>query len=188
MRKIITIFLTVFVISFSIVNLYLYYNQSEISYSYLSGKIIKEIPRLPLDINISLIAFIIQWVLLILIILFAYTRYLKNRREAKVHLTIQEIKKRKSKTETDLDVVYRILKEKKRLPINLISKSFNIDKEKAVEWAKILENSGLAILEYPAFGEPEVRINEKEDENEEINEKEVKKKEQEKRDHKAKKG
>lgn len=188
MKRIITIFLTIFVISFSIVNLYLYYHQGEISYSYLSGKIIKEIPNLPMYINLSLVAFIIQWVILILIVLIAYARYLKNRRETKVHLTIQEIKKRSSKTETDLDVVYRILKEKKRLPIYLISKSFNIDKEKAIEWAKILENSGLAILEYPAFGEPEVRINEKEDENEELNEKEIKKKEQEKRDHKAKKG
>jgi len=157
----ITIILAIFVISVLITSLYLYSNRSEFSYLHISGESIKDIPKLPLDISISLIAFVTQWFILISIILFAYARYLKKKKYEKVTLNIQEIRKKKSGTETDLDLLYRALKDKKKLPIDLISKSFKIDKEKAIEWSKILENSGLATLEYPAFGEPEVKLNEK---------------------------
>ena len=175
MVKAITIFLFIFIISFSVINLYLYFNQGEISYSNLSGRAIKDIPKLPLNMSISIIAFVAQWIILLLIVIFAYFRYMHKKRDEKIHLNIQEIKSKKSKTETDLDVLYRTLKNKKRLSIDSISKGFKIDREKAIGWAKILENSGLVTLEYPALGEPEVRINEKEGEIEKTNPKDEEK-------------
>jgi len=55
-----------------------------------------------------------------------------------------------------------IIKDKKVLKISTISKAFDIDKEKAMEWIKILESGDLCIIEYPTFGEPFIKIKEKE--------------------------
>ncbi len=66
------------------------------------------------------------------------------------------------KNKTDLDILYETLKDKKELPISAISKSFNVTKDIAMEWCKILESGELVIISYPGFSEPFVRINEKE--------------------------
>ena len=63
-----------------------------------------------------------------------------------------------SKSETEIDVLYRLLQEKKSLSVATIAKTFGITKEKAIEWAKILEDNDLATVEYPAFNDPQVEI------------------------------
>ncbi|MBR9705381.1 hypothetical protein GOV12_08255 [Candidatus Pacearchaeota archaeon] len=72
------------------------------------------------------------------------------------------IKRNIDPTKTDIDVLYDALKDKKELTISTISKAFDVDKDTVVGWAQILESGGLAIIEYPGFSEPIVRLTQKE--------------------------
>ena len=150
----------VIIIILTSLNLYLYINKGGVSYSTFSGKVSSEIPKLTARIDLSTILFLIQWVLVILIALVIYHSHLKNRKEKIVK--IDKIKMTKGKSQTDLDVFYNILKNEKILKMSAVAKTFNLTKEKALEWSKILENYGLANVEYPAFDDPVVRINENE--------------------------
>lgn len=62
-----------------------------------------------------------------------------------------------SQYETDIDRLYRILQKFKTVKLSEIRGVFNINNEKAEEWAKILDEHKLAVLYYPSFGEPELR-------------------------------
>lgn len=73
-----------------------------------------------------------------------------------------QITRKKTRSETNLDVFYNLLKDKKSLSIKTVAKLFKVSREKALEWAKILENHELVTIEYPTFSVPEVKINEKE--------------------------
>lgn len=149
------VILGLFVLLFSGINIYLYFNQGDSSYSTLSGLLVKDLPG---GLNFSVIIFIGQWVLLLAIVLFAYTRFLKHKREEEVKEVPYQVPLTKEKSGTELDLLYRLLKDKKRLSIETIAKTFSVSKEKAIEWAKILENSELVTIEYPAFNDPEVKI------------------------------
>jgi len=174
-RGLITII--IFILIFSTVNLFLFSNKNSFSYSSISGKFIKEPINLPEGITISKIAFAIQWVILLIILIFAYVRFRKHQKEEKIRINLSEIKRKKSRSETELDILYNLLKEKKKLRIKTIARVFKIPKEKALDWGKILENSELVKIEYPAFSDPEVKLNEKEKKGKEIEEqKEGKKK------------
>lgn len=62
-----------------------------------------------------------------------------------------------SQYETDMDKLYRLLQKFKTVKLSEIRGVFNIDNDKAEEWAKILDEHKLAVLYYPSFGEPELR-------------------------------
>ena len=62
---------------------------------------------------------------------------------------------------TDLDDLYNTLKARKELRLSTICRLFNISKDGAVEWARILENGDLAYVDYPSFGEPILKIKNK---------------------------
>ena len=141
----------------------------------MSGQFIKEIPKLPYNMNLSVIAFVTQWLILIIVIVISYSKFLKHKKEEHIRVSYEQVKERTAgRSKTDLDVLYDILKDKKVLTLSTIAKIFKIQKEKALEWAKILENYGLGQIEYPAFSEPEIRITEKDEEHEK--EKEVEEK------------
>ena len=165
-RGITTIVIAVLILSG--LNIFLFFNKKGFSYASISGRFVKEIPELPMNINISLIAFIAQWIILILIIVVAYVHLLRHRKDDEyVKRDYSLLKQKKTKSGTDLDILYNLLQNKKRLSTKTISELFGIPKEKALEWAKILENSKLAVVEYPTFNDPEVRTYEEEIEKQE---------------------
>ena len=55
---------------------------------------------------------------------------------------------------TDLDTLYEVLKRKKKVNMYEVERAFKIDSKVAIEWAKILENGDLAVIDYPRFGKP----------------------------------
>ncbi|MEM7825359.1 MAG: CBS domain-containing protein [Candidatus Aenigmatarchaeota archaeon] len=59
--------------------------------------------------------------------------------------------------ETDIDRILAVIKEKKRVKFSELEKMFEVGKETIEEWAKVLEDHGLAEIFYPAIGEPELR-------------------------------
>ena len=180
------------VLVLAIINVFLFINTGSFSYSVFTGRLVEKIPELPLGLNISLLAFAIQWIILLVIAILAYTRYIKKRNHEHIKISYSQLSKRRGKFETDFDTFYKLLKERKRMRIGVIAKIFAISEEQALEWSKILENSDLVTVEYPAFYEPEVRIKEyvekKEGEKEVKDEKEVEKKEDEQKEkHKGRK-
>jgi len=65
------------------------------------------------------------------------------------------------KSKTDLDTLYEILKRENEISIDDIGKVFKVDLEIALDWSKVLENGDLAIIDYPRFGKPVLRLIEK---------------------------
>jgi len=161
----------VMVLILSSLNLFLFFNKKGPSYSSLSGMFVQEIPELPLNMDISLVAFVGQWIILLLIIILTYTKFLKHKKNEVTKGDYNAVKQKKTKAGTDMDVLYNLLKNKKRLNTKAVSELFKIPKEKALEWAKILENHDLAIVEYPTFSDPEIILNEKDSERENPDEK-----------------
>ena len=165
-RKVGLVIILFIVIVFGVANSFLFFNQGSLSYDYLSGRFIKEIPELPLNINFSIIAFVLQSIILIIIAILTYFHYLKTKIHDNVKVNYKALQKQKGRFETDLDILYKILKEKKRMRINLIAKTFEISEEQALDWGKILEDNKIATLEYPAFYGTELILNEEEMNNE----------------------
>ncbi len=63
-------------------------------------------------------------------------------------------------SKTNLDTLYKLLKIKKQLRISAISRIFNVEKDIAIEWGKILQSGNLVKIGYPSIGEPIIKINE----------------------------
>lgn len=95
-----------------------------------------------------------------------YTRLRKTLKRKKVEYRIEEsahveeiketLKKYEGGYETDIDKFYSLIAEKKRLTLAEVAKAFDINKETAEEWAKILLDQNLVDIHYPTVGEPEV--------------------------------
>jgi hypothetical protein len=90
----------------------------------------------------------------ILVYTFIYERKMKRKEKEFIGLHIEKA----GPNETDLDVLYEVLKNKKIIGLSAIAKSFKINKEVAMEWCKILESGDLAVIDYPGFGEPAIKI------------------------------
>ena len=182
------IFTIAFILIFSVLNIFLFLNKGTVSYGGISGKFIKEMPKLPLNLNISIILFIVLWILLLIVILFSFAHFLRLRHEENIKINLDELPNKGGKSKTDLDTLYNLLKQKKKLKIGTIARVFKISKENALEWSKILENHELVIIDYPTFNEPEVKIYEKEaEEQKQEPKKEVEKKKETKKIIKKKK-
>jgi hypothetical protein len=107
----------------------------------------------------SMIFLIVEWLALISVFTFSYSRYRESLKREYEELKI--IKERKlSNKGTALDDLYDLLKEKKELRISTIAKIFNIDKRLAEEWARILESNNFAGIAYPPFGGPKLTLKE----------------------------
>jgi len=154
-KKIGVILMGLFVLVFSGVNLYFYFDKKGGASSIMSGMATIE---LPLGLNMSIVLFIGQWAILLLIVFFAYMKFLKHKKTEEIKSQNFVVPCTLKKSETQLDTLYNAIKDKKNLSVGSIAKAFKIEKEKALEWAKILENNDLVIIEYPAFSDPEVKL------------------------------
>ena len=105
--------------------------------------------------------------MVISIVITLYIRFIKKRKIQEEEIKIISYLTKKKENETDLDVLYNILKEKKELRASIIAGVFKIPNDKAVEWGKILEEKSLVEIDYPTFSEP--RIIFKDNEKEEVN-------------------
>ncbi len=133
----------------------------------ISGKAINDIILIQKLRNLTtqMKVFLILWVLVLLFILFLIIKYLKEeiRNKKNFQSNIVSVHKKGGLTYTDLDNFYKMLLANEKLKISTIAKSFDIPKEKALEWSKIFEEEGLVTINYPAFLEPEVILKAKKD-------------------------
>lgn len=99
-----------------------------------------------------------EWIILVMLIM---GNLIMERKKVTSQPLIVEQLPIHSKSKTDLDALYDLLKEKKRLKMSVIAKSFNISETTANDWAEILETAKLATVNYPRFSESELVLNEK---------------------------
>ena len=122
----------------------------------VKSSIEQKYPKLP---SISQIIIIAEWIALVLVLSAGFlVEKAAIKRDAPAPIEIKTPSRGKSST--DLDTLYELLKEKKRLKLNAIALSFHLTEENALEWAKILESANLATISYPKFGDPELVLNE----------------------------
>ncbi len=156
-------FLIILLVALLNITFFVYQNKEIIDFSNMSftGFSIKTITTETYENTSSYlrIFFIAQWSVLILFLLIAT---LKDKSIRIGRKEIKTINFHKNKQETDLDVLYSLIKNKKELRISSISKAFNINKDVAMEWCKILESGNLAVIDYPMFGGPIVKIDDNE--------------------------
>jgi len=131
-----------------------------------TGNSVKEVTKSTLSEifdmpKISQIFLIAQWTLLILAIFYSVVHDKLNLKDRNQIFNINSYKF-KNKNKTDIDILYSALKDKKSLKLSTISRAFRINKEVATEWCKILESGDLGVIDYPGFGEPVLRLKEKE--------------------------
>lgn len=107
--------------------------------------------------SMSKIIIIGEWILLVILI--AISLIGEHAHVKKQHVVLQ-IKRSQEKAKTDIDLLYDLLKEKKKIELGVVADTFKISEETATEWAKILEDAQLASLHYPRFGEAEIKIKE----------------------------
>ncbi len=103
----------------------------------------------------------IQWGVLILLLLYAAFKD-KGISDDKKELKSINLSQISRLSETDLDVLYKLLKEKNKLKISTIAKAFHIDKDLAMEWGKTMEEAKLAFIDYPRFSGPVLKLIKKE--------------------------
>ena len=148
--------------------------------SNLVGNVISDFKVPYLNIDLTLIIFISQGIVLGFIIFVVIMRAMKKTKQKSEGINLGNISLKKTKAQTDLDIFYNIIKEKKKINIAVIAKYFNIGEEKALEWAKILENEEMVTIDYPFLNNPEISYIEnkpfnekvsKNDENKPFNEK-----------------
>lgn len=134
------------------------YGESGVSGYAIGGKAIDQIKQEYSRASIvSKIIIIGEWSLLVLLIGISLVG--DKIRTKKTRETL-EINRSKDKSNTDIDLLYEALKERKSIPISTISETFKISDQASLEWAKILEDAGLATIYYPRFGEAELKLKE----------------------------
>ena len=110
-----------------------------------------------------------EWLLILVIILVVLVKgKMRANKIEKIKVDPSLLTKyKKSRSETDIDVLYEILKEKKNLTFPMIEKLFNVKRQIVMNWGEILESGNLAEIRYPTVGDPRLVLKEGKDEEEE---------------------
>ncbi len=106
----------------------------------------------------------------VLIMILTVLKIIKRKKQVitpkKISLLEVKAEEKKSGIHTDIDILYKMLKEKKNISISEIAKAFNINKELALEWCKTLETAELAEIQYSTLKEEVLTLKENEKEKE----------------------
>lgn len=109
----------------------------------------------------SMVIIITEWVLVFsLVALSSIKRKLTESIQKASHV---ELVKKKNKSDTEIDTMYEMLKKNKKISLTKLAELFKVDRRIVEEWGKILEENGLAVVDYPRFGEIEIRLKENEE-------------------------
>ena len=120
----------------------------------ISGKaIMDEIDQKKIEINFKeRIILGVEWILVIMIFLRLLIQSKARFKEYEVVITHERLKQGISNT--DLDTLYSMLKEKKKLPVKALAIYFKVDESTIISWARILEEANLLTIHYPSFSHP----------------------------------
>lgn len=164
--KVLIIILVIIVIIHSIFHIIFFKtNLSLVNTLGMSGMAIGEVPAAEIENQIrtnssyslpSAIIIAAEWLLLFALIVLSFIRsHLEHSKDKIVHL---ELLSKKNKSDTDIDILYEILQKNKKVTVSQVSELFKVDKKVVEEWGEILEHNDLAVVDYPRFGEIEIRL------------------------------
>lgn len=122
------------------------------------SKIIQISSFADLNFNLRIYSFFAIVLELILIFFFLFIDS-KNKDEfVKEMRAVKKLKTEfaKSKNQTDLDVLYNILKERKKIKVSILHTVFDVDRETMRDWIETLESGDLVELNNKKFGESEL--------------------------------
>ena len=108
--------------------------------------------------RISPISYIIlaaEWVLIFILVIYMF-RGRKKEKSEEQDVEKPVIVRNKMEKITDLDVFYKLVKERKHVRLSTVMRVFEINRKIALDWAKILESANLVKIDYPRIGEPEI--------------------------------
>jgi hypothetical protein len=108
----------------------------------------------------SKLIIIAEWVFLLSIIVLAVLR--KKIEFEQQSDNIKSLQK-KRKDETDIDLLYELIQDHKKISVTKLSKLFNVDKEVIKKWGEVLENSELVTVDYPRFGDAKIMLREEDE-------------------------
>ncbi len=127
------------------------------SFFEIQGQIVKTIPSLGGFIYYMALS----WSILISGLILRKKYRLKDfnlvRKPKNKQLPLKRSLVAKNINETELDVLYELVKVKKKIKISQVAKDFGIKKDQVEVWVRILERNDLIEIHYPAIGEPEIR-------------------------------
>ncbi|MBS3083453.1 hypothetical protein J4423_01470 [Candidatus Pacearchaeota archaeon] len=93
-----------------------------------------------------------EWILVIMIFLRLLIQSKAELKEYEVVITKEKI--RQGASNTDLDTLYNLLKERKKLSVKSLAIYFKVEESTIISWARILEEANLLTIHYPNFGHP----------------------------------
>ncbi|MBS3081707.1 hypothetical protein J4416_02075 [Candidatus Pacearchaeota archaeon] len=99
-----------------------------------------------------------EWVFVILIFLKLIMQEKSEFKEYEIVISKEKVEKELSNT--DLDTLYKLVKEKKKVPVKALAVYFKVNETIIIGWAKILEEANLLTVHYPNFGHPILILNE----------------------------
>ncbi|MCU0642180.1 MAG: hypothetical protein MUF61_01190 [archaeon] len=133
------------------------YKKSISGFSFIEPKVIETMKQTyPNSNKLSVLFLVAEWILLG-VILFEGRKKRSKEHIGELTKALSE-KKSSSRSKTDLDALYEILKDKKELSLGEISKVFGVGSEVVLEWSRMLEEHELAELEYSNFGGTTLKI------------------------------
>lgn len=103
-----------------------------------------------------------EWILMFLIVITMIVKRLNKKMNVKKDIegiNLEE-KYKKSKNQTDIDILYEVLKDRKNLRLSSVSELFKINEDLAIEWGRVLEAGDLATIKYPRIGEARIVLKE----------------------------
>lgn len=134
---------------------FIFWKYVDISKGFTGYAVSENITRIFTEMTLNTKLFLVgEWGLILVFLIGVFIRDILIRGKELSGIDIQKIT---GKSGTDLDTLYNILQEKKKLRISSIAKAFKINRETAMEWCKILESGNLASIDYPGVGEPIVK-------------------------------
>jgi len=133
--------------------------KTESSMSIVSGNSIQEVvsgfyETTSLNHRIFILFQFFLLVLIIVIVLIIIKKLKSRARLSKADF----MKKSGAESKTDLDILYEMLKREKEVSIEDIGKIFRVSGDVSLEWSKVLEEGDLAMIDYPRFGKPVLRL------------------------------
>lgn len=108
--------------------------------------------------NKNKIYVLVQLLFLFVFFVLGLTKTVKHKNRPKLKKSAFNHKKFSNEAQTDLDILYNALVSKKEIPIPDICELFKINRDLALDWCKTLENADLAIVDYPNFNPPILRL------------------------------
>ena len=112
--------------------------------------------------SLSKVLVLFEWIIVLGLFVFVYTQSKTVFKRETAALEISK-KSNNGKHKTSLDQLYELLQEKKKIRFVVIQKVFKVSPEIVNGWAKTLELGGLATIEYPRVGGPELVLLKDED-------------------------